>query len=245
MKRYSATIIVFSTLLSFLVFALFAAGQEDEQIPGWAGVTVKAVPSNLPRPDFAEALAELGGRGAMIGKVAKDGPADHAGLRSGDIIYRIDGEAVSSSRDFSSMIRSYEPGDSVSVDLLRRGEFFYVDLDLEEAPEGRLSYKRAWSGLKAIDLPLQLREFWGGGEGQGVLVGEIEPGSPAEFSGLVPGDMILRMDGYEVGSVGTLVSLIRTAGVGNIMLLEVSSHGTLFELDLELAEAPVDRKRAY
>src|SRR5207247_11008167 len=66
--------------------------------------------------------------------------------------------------------------------------------DLVSYCEGR----RAWVGLVVQDLTPQLAQHFG--TRRGVVVAEIDPGSPAAGAGLARGDVITRVDGREVHS---------------------------------------------
>ncbi|MBY0551246.1 MAG: trypsin-like peptidase domain-containing protein [Candidatus Obscuribacterales bacterium] len=60
-----------------------------------------------------------GTKGVVVVKVESDSPADSAGLVSGDIIQRMDGKAVSSSKEIQAMVRGRKPGEVMNVVVLR------------------------------------------------------------------------------------------------------------------------------
>lgn len=62
------------------------------------------------------------GRGALVTRVIKDTPAAKAGLEAGDVIVAVDGKDVDDSGDLGSRIRNHEPGDSVKIDVIRKGQ---------------------------------------------------------------------------------------------------------------------------
>src|SRR5262249_17997865 len=66
-------------------------------------------------------------------------------------------------------------------------------------------------GIDAEDLSGQLGNFFGAPDGQGVLVREVMPGTPAEKAGLKAGDVIVRVDGKRVASTEDLRSALRDA----------------------------------
>ena len=79
-------------------------------------------------------LAEVKGiksvRGIYIGYVIKDGAADKAGIKDGDIITSIDGKSVNSNAEFNEVLAQHSPGDVVTVAIERDGKPFYFDVTL-------------------------------------------------------------------------------------------------------------------
>ena len=79
-------------------------------------------------------LAEVKGiksvRGIYIGYVIKDGAADKAGIKDGDIIASIDGKSVNSNAEFNEVLAQHSPGDVVKVAIERDGKPFYFDVTL-------------------------------------------------------------------------------------------------------------------
>ena len=79
-------------------------------------------------------LAEVKGiksvRGIYIGYVIKDGAADKAGIKDGDIITAIDGKSVNSNAEFNEVLAQHSPGDVVKVAIERDGKPFYFDVTL-------------------------------------------------------------------------------------------------------------------
>ncbi len=63
----------------------------------------------------------MGHDGALVTEVAQESPAAHAGIETGDVIVAVDGEEVDSMSDLIVCLRRHDPGDAVSVDLLRTG----------------------------------------------------------------------------------------------------------------------------
>jgi serine protease Do len=64
-------------------------------------------------------------------------------------------------------------------------------------------------GIDAEDLSDQLGNYFGAPDGQGVLVREVMPGTPAEKAGLKAGDVILSVDGNRVKDAAELRSALR------------------------------------
>lgn len=204
----------------------------------WMGVTLEP----------AESTAEEGGTtlsGARIGGIVKDGPADRAGLRNGDLILNLDGQAVSSTPDLIRVVGAQAPESWVQVEVLRKGERRVVQMKLEAPPPPQRwrEIKRGWAGILPLDVPRQLKEFWGGSEDSGVLAGEVTPGGPADIAGLQPGDLILEIDGAKTGRASDLAARILKIGPGVEAEFRVSRQGALLDLDVELTEPPPPNPR--
>jgi len=78
-------------------------------------------------PDFA-----FSGEGVKLGSVIKDSPAEKAGLIKGDIITAFDGKKVSNLREYSEVLKQYQPGDVVEMTILREGKEKVVSITLGE-----------------------------------------------------------------------------------------------------------------
>jgi S1-C subfamily serine protease len=73
--------------------------------------------------------------GAVLGAVVEGGPADRGGLREGDRIVEIDGQAVRGSDDVSTTVNSHRPGDEIRVVVVRDGERRTLTVTLGTQPE--------------------------------------------------------------------------------------------------------------
>ncbi|MBI5711476.1 MAG: PDZ domain-containing protein [Candidatus Eisenbacteria bacterium] len=83
-------------------------------------------------PDLADAVGVRGGRGVLVLEVLKDTPALKAGLKAGDVITRVDDQAVVDTEDLVQALREKEG--RVSLDVMRKGVTRNVEAELEPAP---------------------------------------------------------------------------------------------------------------
>lgn len=72
--------------------------------------------------------------GALVGEVAADSPAAAAGIQADDVITAVNGEAVTEEITLRDRISAYEPGDVVTLDVLRGEETLSLDITLDEQP---------------------------------------------------------------------------------------------------------------
>ncbi len=94
------------------------------------GVTPQAV-----TPQIAERLDLGTDEGVIVQSVVEDGPADDAGIEPGDVIVALADEPVRTVEDFLVELRDYEPGDELSVEVVRDGDRRTFDVRLSERPD--------------------------------------------------------------------------------------------------------------
>lgn len=96
---------------------------------GWLGVE----PQDLS-PELMRAFGLKGSDGVVIAGVLRGGPAHRAGLRVGDIVMAMDGEAVQDSIGFLNALAPRKPGSTLELDILREGKQFKVRVEVGERP---------------------------------------------------------------------------------------------------------------
>ena len=217
---------------------------------GWIGVSLGRDPLPVRSSEEgsgagADGTGPAPPDGVAIGAVIRQSPADRAGLRGGDLVTAIDGQPVESTQEFIAAISGRGPGAWVDLDLWRRGSERRVTVRLERFPEdaARLrDVKLGWAGIEALEVPLQLREQWGGSEERGVLVGAVAEGGPAERGGVRPGDLVLTVDGEPVVTVPDLITRIARVGDGAKVELGLSRQGLELTVEILLEVEPPDNR---
>jgi putative serine protease PepD len=69
--------------------------------------------------------------GARVEKVIEGDAGEEAGLRVDDVVVRVGGDPISSSDDLVATVRSYRPGDTVTVAYLRDGDLETAEVVLD------------------------------------------------------------------------------------------------------------------
>ena len=110
------------------------------------------------------------------------------------------------------------------------GNFHWVTADSE--PHGYL-------GAFLTDLTPELRTHFGASAEAGVMVGRVEPGSPAEAAGLQVGDVITAVDGERIAASGDVRRRIRSLDDGETAALEVRRDGKLVNLNATIVQRQV------
>ena len=182
--------------------------EHGKVVRGWLGVGIQDIDQ-----DLASAMKLGSVNGILVSDVEASGPGAKAGLRSGDVVLKLNGQPVDSTGEFRNAIASAGAGATVKLDITRDGKPMTVTVKLGELPEktGQAQNDNAGpgapgalDGLTLQDLTPDLRrrlEVPSSIKG-GVVVTEIDPGSPAANSGLRPGDVVLEVNRTPVSDVG-------------------------------------------
>jgi serine protease Do len=82
--------------------------------------------------DLATSLGMDQPRGALVAAVQKGGPAQRAGMQPGDVILSLDGQAIEYSADLARLVAGTRPGESVTVEIWRKGKIMPLQIKVEE-----------------------------------------------------------------------------------------------------------------
>jgi serine protease Do len=193
-------------------------------------------------------LAEHGG--ALLAGVLPKGPAAIAGLEPGDVIQSINGQKIADPRELALTIASVAPGQDAHLAVLHDGKTRDVTVKVGQMPDDRQATTEQPNpaagpkiGLALAPLSPELRDRLDVPEGtNGSVIREVEPGSPAEMAGLLPGDVIVSVDRHPVGSPAETVRAIRGAldGKGQSLALRILRHGAPAFVGVTLGGAQAD-----
>jgi serine protease Do len=141
-------------------------------------------------------------QGAYVTVVTLGSPAAAAGVKQGDVITKLDGEAIKSSADVVDYVSSRAVGASVTVTLFRAGDLRQLGAKLTAAPGDADDRNEVPAlGLTLQSLTPPLASSFGLPPGtRGVAIAEVAPGSQGARAGLQAGDVILDVDRRPVAS---------------------------------------------
>lgn len=193
----------------------------------WLGVETREVTA-----DTAKELKLPAERGVLLSEIVPDSPAAKAGLKANDVVIEVNGQRIEGMAQFRRMIREIPPGRTLQLTVWRDGKAQTISVALGKAEERRHAWAKAfpsrdfvfrmpempkmeWGGgaifiarpklgIDAEDLDGQLGSYFGAPDGEGVLVRGVNAGSPAEKAGLKAGDVIIKLDGERIRTVGDL-----------------------------------------
>ena len=213
----------------------------------WLGVRVQEV-----TPELREAMKLESDRGALVSDVMKSSPAAQGGIKKGDLIVEINGNAVVSPTDVMDRVGAMSVGEHIRVTLVRDGREISYEMKLESRPPAR-EHRRLFPpippreremrggghlGVETQQMDDDLAAYFGTSGGRGVLVTGILEESPADDAGLLAGDVILEVDGKAVSSPAEILSAVREKASGDQVRLLVLRQRRESEMTATLDDAP-------
>ena len=180
--------------------------------------------------ELARALGFDRAHGALVGDVEKGGPAERAGIRSGDLIVSVDGTAIEHSEELPRVVARHAPGSHVKLDVLREKKPMSFDIVLAQlkdtgaSPAAAPQHEDATSSSR---LGIRLGE-----SDEGVVVEQVAPGSVAEGK-LRPGDVIIEINRQPVTHASEVASRVAATPAGRALLLKVARDGIALFVALE------------
>ena len=201
---------------------------------GWIGVQIQPVTK-----DIADSLGMKTAEGALVAEPQAGSPAAKAGIKSGDVITKVNASPIKDARTLARQISSLSPGTSVKLTIMRDGKEDQVSLTLGELPNERQAKADTKSedrevpgtGLPALGLTLAPADKTAGAGNEGVVVLRVDSDGPAAERGFKTGDVILDVGGSKVGSpadVRKALGEAKTSGKRTVLMRIKSGEVTRF-----------------
>jgi serine protease Do/serine protease DegQ len=173
--------------------------------------------------DIAHSLGLASATGALVSQVVEGSPAAKAGIRTGDVITTVNGQAVKSNSELRNSIGLLRVGDKVDIGLVRDGKPLKVTAVIAdtttELSGGPSVIHKSFEGAVLADAP----------DAGGALVRSVEPGSAAALAGLHADDVIV---GANRGKVASLRELRERAKGAAVLVLEVRRGNSVLLIPL-------------
>jgi C-terminal processing protease CtpA/Prc len=252
MFRRHPILILVAILLVAVAAAAYAAISSEKGKRAFLGVVLDEVTEGA-----AVDYGVKAGQGALVRKVTSDSPAEEAGLRANDIIVKFDGSPVESADSLKEMLGKKSSGDVVQLGIIRGGKEQSIEVTLRarqaskrievrtESDEEKGDWplprmpkapKRAFAGVHLQELSEGLAKYFS--VEKGVLISDVEEGSPAEKAGIEAGDVIIRVDGVATDNAGDVHRLVRCHEPGEKAKFEVVRKGEKRTIEVELEGRP-------
>ena len=178
---------------------------------GQLGISIQDI-----TPELRQAFSlKNGQQGVLVTGVAENSQAEKAGLKAGDVITAIDGRPTSSGGQLRSQIGIKEIGDKVKVSLIREGKTKKIIVGIGEQQTSSVDGKIP-PLLEGITLEKSSK-------GSGLVVTDLQPNSPAAYTGLRPGDLIVGVNRKRVQDLSDFYDAIKLSE--RSILLQISRNG--------------------
>jgi serine protease Do len=158
----------------------------------------------------------------VVADAQENSPAAKAGVSVGDVVTAVDGERYGDLLKLQRHLIHKQPGESVKLEVERGGKTKTFEVALAALP--KLSVPdlfRKKFGLQVQELTRDLSEAMGIPVAQGLLIAEVEKGSPGAAAGLRRGLVITHVAGEEVQSLERLAERLGDVKSGDAVSLAI------------------------
>ncbi|WP_425487343.1 DegQ family serine endoprotease [Methylocystis heyeri] len=188
-----------------IVIAAAKGGGKQVRRP-WLGATLQALSREI-----AENLGLERPSGALLADIDAKGPAADAGLKRGDVIVSVDGQAADDPEAVGYRLATKPVGGVASLGVLRGGKKIVAPMKLVAAPEVpardaiKIKGQSPFAGATVVNIsPAVIEELSVQGASSGVVVADIEEGSFAQQLNLQKGDIVIAVNDRKIGATREL-----------------------------------------
>jgi serine protease Do len=216
---------------------------------GYIGATIQPLSDEM-----ADSFGLGGRKGAVVADVVPGGPAQKAGVQSGDVVVAVNGHAINNYTEMTREVAKVQAGDVARLDVFRDGKEHQIDVHTALRPsEAQLAQNggngedqngdighgaarptpgAAVLGMNLVPLnPTERQEFNLSQNARGVVVEGVTGSSDASDKGLQRGDLIVRAGDREVANAADVAAAVnewKRAGRKSIPLAITRGGRTLF-----------------
>jgi len=194
---------------------------------GYLGVLIQKV-----TPEIAESLGMDKARGALVANISKDGPAEKAGVKVGDVIIEFDGKEIKDSGDLPIIVARTAVERKVRMKVLRDKKEQQLSVTVGELKDEEVvasAPEKGELGMTVQRLTPQIAESLGLESAEGVVVSAVDPGSAADEAGIRRGDVIVEIDRKPIRSIDEYKKAVAGIKKGKgVLLLVRRGESTLF-----------------
>ena len=193
-------------------------------IRGWLGVTIQDLDETL-----SKALKLNNLNGALITDILPESPAENFGLKSQDVIIKVNNKEVLNTAKLQNLISSTHPGDKVKLTIIRNNGIKDIMVEVGKRPGqdellafGETSLNYDIIGLSVEDAP------------GGVKIVNIKKDSPASNNNLKKGDLIKGVGKKTINSLIDYNEMIKSYSKGDLIMLKVKRGSMITYLAFEI-----------
>ena len=195
---------------------------------GWMGISVQDISE-----DMAKNLNQKNKNGALVSDVFKGDPADKAGIKVGDIIVEINGKPIKDTHELLLTIATLRVGEKIKIKAIREGKEMAFQVTVAERKDGREGViaegSKGYFGISAQEMSQEMAKQLGIAKAAGVMVTEVDEGSPADNVGIQPQDIIVQVNKVPVKNMKEYIKEItKAAETKSVTLLIKRGRASFF-----------------
>ena len=197
---------------------LIAHGKVDR---GYLGIGVQELTQELASYFNLEST-----EGVIIAQIDEDSPAEKYGLKRGDVLLEMDSKPVKSVGHFRNIIALSIPGTEIELKVIRNGELHSLQVTLGSVSETEGNSFESQDVIEKLgfivqDLTDEISAKYGYKNIGGVLISNVQAGSPAALAGLRPGMLIIEVNRSNVSNVAEFDKAFQASRESKKLLLLV------------------------
>jgi S1-C subfamily serine protease len=188
--------------------------------------------------DLAKQFDLADSNGALVTSVAPGSAAEKAGVKVGDVITSFNGKEIEGVRELRNRVGDVAPGAKAKLVVKREGKELTLTATIGEAPAEAMTAEGSTEseseqapklGLSLQTLTPELAQRYGLSEKSGLVIADVDQGSPAAEAGLQEGDLIVEVNRKRVAKVSELQSAVaESRKKGSVLLLVKRKTASLF-----------------
>ncbi|HAJ57695.1 MAG: hypothetical protein A2W77_04535 [Nitrospinae bacterium RIFCSPLOWO2_12_39_16] len=184
---------------------------------GWLGVMIQKV-----TPEIAKSFNLAESEGALVGDVVKGSPADKVGIKRGDVIVEFDGKKIKNVEDLPKLVALVKPESKAEMVIIRDGtrkKFNVTVGTLKEEKEVAEAKPEEEMGLFVQNITPEIGQQFNLDSTEGVIIVDVNPGSPAFTSGARRGQIIIEVNRKEIKNLDDYKKVVKNIKGGDVVTL--------------------------
>ena len=193
-------------------------------VRGWLGIAIQDLTDEL-----AAGFGISSKSGVLVADVMKDGPAEAAGMKPGDVIVELGGAPIKEVTELQKRVAAIPPGRPTALTVLRDRKPTKLTVKIGEQPGEETVVaagpKGEGLGVTVESLSEEMAQAYGLRGRAGVVVTGVASGGAAEAAGIREGDVLLEVNRRRVGSVEEFMSAVAALKPGEAVPVQIERVG--------------------
>jgi serine protease Do len=189
---------------------------------GWLGVVIQKI-----TPEIAKTFGLKETEGALVSDVTEDGPAEKAGIKRGDVIVSFNGKAIKEVDTLPKLVGATEIGKKAKVGIIRDKKSLEMEVVIGELKDEKLQASKKPEvekdfGLVVQNITPEIAKHLNLKDKRGVIVTDVQPGSPAQEGDIRSGDIIKEISRKPIKNIEDFKEAVKNVNIkeGAVLLIQ-------------------------